>query len=478
MPHKKHLLTLRQALSDISEALRGSDRDFTTGSIGKAVFLLSLPMVLEMTMQSIFEVADIYFVGKLGADAIAAVGLTGTLIILVFAVGIGFSMGATALVARRIGEHRPDLAARVAAHAIGITVLLSLPFSLVGIFFAPELLQLMGASPDVVNVGTGYCQLLFGGNVTIMLLFVINAVFRGAGDASVAMKALFLANTLNIILDPILIFGLGPIPAFGIEGAAIATIIGRAIGVCFQLYILTRGSGRLSMTRAAMVMNPAIVRNLIKVSIPGIIQFLVSTASWILVVRLVTLFGDAAVAGYTVAVRIIIFTLLPSWGLSNAAATLVGQNLGAKQPQRATDSVRICSYYNVGFLAVVTLGLLVYAPVIISWFTTDPPVAREGIICLRYIACGYIAEGVGMVLMQAFNGAGDTRTPTWINGLALWVFQLPAGYFLAVTMGLGTAGIYIGAALAQFVLAALAYGMFKTDKWKYALPTQELSGNL
>lgn len=459
-------------LSDLRESLAGSSRDFTTGSMKKAVFLLSVPMILEMTMQSIFEVMDVYFVSKLGAEAIAAVGLSGTLIILVFAVGIGFSMGATALIARRIGEHDPETASRVAGHAIVMTILLSIPFSVIGIFYAPELLQLMGAEPAVVDAGVGYCRLLFGGNVTIMLLFVINAVFRGAGDANIAMESLILANTLNIILDPILIFGWGLIPAYGVEGAAIATIIGRSVGICYQLINLTSNRGRVRLMWSAISYSASIARNLVRVSLPGIFQFLVSTASWIVVVRLVTMFGGDAVAGYTIAVRVIIFTLLPSWGLSNAAATLVGQNLGAGKPDRAVESVMVCARYNSIFLGAITVILLVYAPSIMLLFTDDPNVVKEGIACIRLIALGYIAEGVGMVMMQAFNGAGDTRTPTWINGVALWLFQLPAGYLLAVTIGLGSAGVYLAAALAQFVLALVAVLMFRTGRWREIDPTK------
>ena len=447
-------------------AIKGTTEDFTTGNIRRAVLLLSIPMVLEMFMQSVFEVADIYFVGKLGPDAIAAVGISGTLVILIFAVGIGFSMGATALVARRIGEKNPEGAARAAVHVIGVTALLSIPFSVAGIIYAPEMLTLMGASESVVEIGYNYCALLFGGNATIMLLFVINAVFRGAGDPTMAMRALGLANLLNIILDPILIFGLGPIPALGIEGAAIATIIGRSIGVVYQLVSLGRKGRHLSVTRKSFVYDPELLQTLIKVSLPGIIQFLVATASWIIIVRLVTIFGDTAAAGYTIGVRIIIFTLLPSWGLANAAATLVGQNLGAEKPERAETAVFICARYNMGFLLVVTLLLLVASPTIVGWFTTDQGVIREGVACLRIIAFGYVPEGLGMVMMQSFNGAGDTRTPTLINWLALWVFQLPAAYLLGVTVGFETSGIYMGAALAQFVLAGLSFYLFRKGKWK------------
>lgn len=459
-------------LADLRESLAGSSRDFTTGSMKKAVFLLSVPMILEMTMQSIFEVMDVYFVSKLGADTIAAVGLSGTLIILVFAVGIGFGMGATALVARRIGEHNPEMASRVAGHAILMTIVLSIPFSLVGAFYAPDLLRLMGAEPAVVEAGVGYCRLLFGGNATIMLLFVINAVFRGAGDANIAMESLVLANILNIILDPILIFGWGPIPALGVEGAAIATILGRATGICYQLVNLTSRRGRIRLTWAAFTFSVQIIRNLVRVSLPGIFQFLVSTASWLLVVRLVTIFGGEAVAGYTIAVRIITFTLLPSWGLSNAAATLVGQNLGAGKPERAVQSVMVCARFNSVFLGIITVVLLIFAPQLMHLFTHEPAVVAEGIACIRFIAVGYVAEGIGMVMMQAFNGAGDTRTPTWINGVALWLFQLPAGYLLAVTVGIGSSGVYLAAGLAQFVLAILAVLMFRTGKWRSIDPTR------
>ncbi|NND72782.1 MAG: MATE family efflux transporter [Rhodothermales bacterium] len=430
-------------------------------------------MVLEMLMQSIFEVADVIFVGRLGPDALAAVGISGTLVILIFAVGIGFSMGATALVARRIGEKNPEAAAQAAVHVIVLTILLSIPFSIVGVAYAPELLRLMGASESVVSVGSGYCALMFGGNATIMLLFVINAVFRGAGDPSVAMWSLFVANALNIVLDPLLIFGIGPFPELGIEGAAIATIIGRSLGILFQIFSLSRSRNHMSIKRSSFSYDPAIVRSLASVSIPGIIQFLVSTASWIIVVRIVTLFGDVAAAGYTVGVRIIIFTLLPSWGLANAAATLVGQNLGAGKPDRAEKSVYICARYNTGFLFGITVLLMLFAPSLIGIATKDPDVIREGVACLRIIAIGYVPEGLGMVMMQSFNGAGDTRTPTLINALALWVFQLPAAWFLGVQFGLDTSGVYLGAAMAQFVLAALSFWFFRRGSWK----TLKLSGS-
>ncbi len=423
-------------------------------------------MVLEMLMQSVFELADIFFVSRLGADAIAAVGLTASLLILVFAVGMGLSMAATAMVARRMGEKDPEAASVAAFQVLMLGVLVSLPMAVGGAIFAPELLRLMGATEAVVAVGAPYCALLFGTNAVILLLFLINAIFRGAGDAVQAMRALGLANALNIILDPLLIFGLGPFPEMGITGAALATVIGRAVGVAYQLGVLRRGVGRLHLNRAAVRFNGEVMQRMLRISGPGVVQYLVSSASWIVIIRLVAVFGSAAVAGYTIGVRVVLFALLPSWGMGNAAATLVGQNLGAEQPARAERAVWITSFYNAVFLTLVAVGLLFVAEPIMRFFTDEAAVVRIGTDFLRILAFSYPAFAFGMVTVQAFNGAGDTVTPTWINLFTAWLFQLPLAWALAHGLGLGVEGIFIAIALAQAALAVVGVLVFRKGWWK------------
>lgn len=452
---------------DLRAAIRGSRYDFTKGHLGRAIFLLSVPMVLEMFMQAVFEVADIFFVGRLGADAVAAVGLAASLVILVFAVGIGLSMAVTATVARRIGERDPDGAAVSTVQALVVCGLVSLPVTVVGILYAPDLLRLMGATEAVVATGSGYTAVLLGGNLTILLLFLINAVFRGAGDAALAMRALWLANVLNIALDPLLIFGLGPIPAMGVTGAAVATSVGRGIGVLYQVLVPLRGRSRVHLHTHHLRFDAGVMRRLLRVSWTGILQYLIGTASWLGIIRIMALFGSAAVAGYTIAVRVIIFVLLPSWGLGNAAATLVGQNLGAGQPERAARSVWITAFVNAAFLGLVTLLMQGLARPAIALFTPDDPVIAYGTECLVIVSLSYVFWAFGMVVVQAFNGAGDTVTPTWINLGCFWVLQIPLAYVLAMPFALGPAGVFIAIALAQSVLAAVGVLAFRRGTWQH-----------
>ena len=452
--------------ASVREAVTGTQQDFTEGSLGRAIMLLSVPMVIEMLMQSVFELADIFFVSRLGAEAVAAVGITASLLIFVFAIGLGLSMATTAMVARRMGEGNPQAAARTAYQAIVLAVIVSIPLAVAGAIFAPDLLRLMGASERVVDIGTTYCRVALGSNATILLLFLINAVFRGAGDAVAAMRALGLANLLNIVLDPLLIFGLGVIPEMGVTGAAVATAIGRAVGVGYQISVLVRGTGRLRLGRESLHFDVAVAKRMLRISGPGVVQYLVGSASWIMIIRLIAVFGSAAVAGYTIGVRVIIFALLPSWGMGNAAATLVGQNLGARKPERAERAVWIASIANAAFLSVVAVGLLIFARPVMHLFTNDPAVVEVGAELLRYIAYSYPFFALGMVMVQAFNGAGDTVTPTWINLFCYWLIQIPLAYLLAHPLGFGAEGIFIGIAVAQVIFAFVGIWVFRKGWWK------------
>ncbi len=451
---------------DIKEAISGSDQDFTEGSLSRAITLLSIPMVLEMSMESLFAIVDVFFVSRLGGSAVAAVGVTESLLMILFGVAIGVSMGTTAMVARRIGEKDEKGASIGAAQAIWLGVAVSFPIAVVGFFFTPELFGLMGASGDVLRMGAGYGQWMFTGNVTIMLLFLNNAIFRGAGDAAIAMRVLWISNGINIILDPCLILGLGPFPELGVTGAAIATNIGRGTGVLFQFYMLSRGSSRVHIHKDNFHLRLSVLVKLIKVSIGGIFQFLIATASWVGLVRIIALFGSSAIAGYTIALRIIVFTILPSWGMSNAAATLVGQNLGAQKPDRAEKSVWVTGLWNAVFLGVVSVVFIVFAEPLIGIFTTEPDVLNYGASCLRFVSYGYIFYGYGMVLVQAFNGAGDTYTPTVINFFCYWLFQIPLAYGLAVSLNLDAHGVFLAITISESILTVVALLAFRRGKWK------------
>ncbi|AZJ36347.1 MATE family efflux transporter [Tenacibaculum singaporense] len=448
------------------DAVLGRQQDFTTGSIRKAIFLLAIPMILEMLMESIFALVDIIYVSRVSVNAVATVGLTESVLTLVYAVAIGLSMAATALVARRTGEKDSEGANQTAVQVIFLGVFISILISIVGIVYPREILALMGGEPDLIAEGYGYTRVLLGGNITVMLLFLINAVFRGAGNASIAMWTLILSNGLNIILDPIFIFGLGPIPAYGVEGAAIATTIGRGTAVIAQLGVLFFGAGKIKIAVKDLVVRVSVMINLIKVSLGGIGQFIIGTSSWVFLMRIMSEFGSEVLAGYTIAIRIMMFTLMPAWGMSNAAATLVGQNLGAQQPERAEKSVWITSKYCAFFMGAVSLIYIFFAPTFLGWFSENTEVVENGALCLRIMAAGYIAYAYGMVVIQSFNGSGDTKTPTYINFVCFWLFQLPFAYVMAITLGFGPIGVFLAITLAEVLIAVVGIWMFKKGKWK------------
>lgn len=459
-------ITLKQFLKYFKIAVTGKEQEFTSGSIRRAVFMLSIPMILEMLMESIFALVDIMYVSKVSVNAVATIGLTESVITLVYAVAIGLSMAATAVVARRVGEKDIKGASQAAVQVIILGIAVSILISGIGILYPKEILQLMGAEPDLIAEGYGYTQVLLGGNITIMLLFLINAIFRGAGNASVAMWTLILSNGLNIILDPMFIFGFGPIPAFGVEGAAIATTIGRGTAVLFQLVILFYGYSKIKIGIKDLVVRIGVMFNLIKVSLGGIGQFLIGTSSWVFLMRIMSEFGSEVLAGYTIAIRVMMFTLMPAWGMSNAAATLVGQNLGAQKPDRAEQSVWKTGRYTAYFMGLVSLVYLVFATHIIELFNTQPDVVKYGSLCLRVLAAGYIFYAYGMVVIQSFNGAGDTKTPTYINFVCFWLFQLPFAYLTAITLDFGPIGVFASITAAEVLIAVIGIIWFKKGKWK------------
>jgi putative MATE family efflux protein len=452
--------------SVLKEALAGSDRDYTEISIPRAIALLAIPMVLEMSMESLFGLVDVFFVSRLGKDAVAAVGFTESVLTVVFGVAIGLSMSTTALVARRIGEKDPERAAVAAAQAIWLGVFVSVVFAFAGAVGAPQILRIMGAEPGVVEQGAVYTAVILGSSVAIFQLFLLNAVFRGAGDAAVALRVLVYSNGLNIVLDPCLIFGLGPFPELGLLGAAIATTVGRTAGVVYQLWILFRGTGRIRVLPAQMRLNLAVMWQLIRISFNGILQVQIATASWLLLVRLMASFGSAALAGYTIAIRVIVVTILPAWGMSNAAATLVGQNLGAARPDRAERSVWLSALYNMVFLGAVAAFFLLFAEPVIGIFTQDPDVLPHGVDCLRFIAYGFVFYAYGMVIVQAFNGAGDTRTPTIVNFFCYWLWQIPLAWVLSQLLEMGPRGVFLAIAISESTLAVVGVYLFRLGRWK------------
>ncbi|HEU0175518.1 MAG TPA: MATE family efflux transporter [Blastocatellia bacterium] len=447
-------------------AIRGSEQNFTEGGIGRAIFLLSVPMVLEMMMESLFGIVNVYWVAHLGKEQAAAVGVTESLLTIVFTVALGLSMGTTAMVARRIGERDPEGAARVAEQAILLGVLISIPIGIVGALFSKQLFQAMNAEAGVSLVGGGYMAVIFGANMVIMLLFLINAIFRGAGDAAIAMRALWIGNLINLVLDPCLIFGLGPFPELGVTGSAVATTIGRGCAVIYQFSRLSGGRSRVPVSFNRLLPDFGLMKNLLRISLGGMFQFLVATAAWMLLMRIVGLFGAAAQAGYTIAIRIIIVALLPSWGMSNAAATLVGQNLGAQKPERAEKSVWLAGHSNAVFLGGVAVVFVLIPDFLIRVFTPDQTVIPFGVDALRYISFGYIFYGYGMVMAAAFNGAGDTYTPTIMNLICFWLIQIPLAYTLAKWTGLETTGVFLAITIAESVLAVIAMLVFRRGKWK------------
>jgi putative MATE family efflux protein len=449
----------------LKEALLGSHQDFTKGDLNRAILLLAIPMILEMCMESLFGIVDVFFVSRLGADAVATVGLTESLLTLVFGVAIGLSMATTAFVARRVGEHDNVGAANAAVQAIILGLLVSLAVGIVGIAYAPHLLHLMGSTPTV-EANSRYTQIMLGGSAAIFMLFLINAIFRGAGDAALAMRTLWLANAINIVLDPCLINGWGPFPKLGVLGAAVATTTGRTIGVLFQLWQLGSSKNRINVRPNQVRLNPIVMWKLLKVSFTGILQFLVATASWMALVRIVSFFGSAAVAGYTIALRLLIFTILPSWGFSNSAATLVGQNLGAGHPQRAEDAVYRTASLNTIYMSCIFILFVFFPQVFIGIFTHDPAVSAPATACLRTFGLAYISYSWGMVLTQAFNGAGDTVTPTLINLLSFWVIQIPVAYLLAIHYSLGPQGAFWAVPIADLVFTISALILFRRGTWK------------
>ena len=458
--------SLTRILSDLKESLSVTEQDFTTGSIGRAVTLLAVPMVLELSMQSVFGVVDLFFVARLGSRAVATVGLTEAVLTIVFAIATGLGMGATALVARRIGEKSPGAAALATGQAIIASLAISIPISLAGLLSAGSILELMGASRGVVEVGTGYNLVMLTGSATILLLFVINAVFRGTGDALTAMRVLWAANLLNMVLDPLLIFGLGPFPEWGVTGAAVATTLARAAGVLYQLAILSSPRSRLPLTARCFRLNAALLWKLIRISLGGVLQLLIGTASWLGLVRIIAVFGNAALAGYTIGLRIIVFAILPSWGMSNAAATLVGQNLGAGQPDRAERSVWLTGFANMVFLALLTVTFVVLAEPLARLFTAEAEVIPHAVDCLRFISYGYVFYAYGMVVSQAFNGAGDTYTPTLANFVCYWILQIPLAYFLAFPAEMGVRGVFAAIAISESILAVVIVLLFRRGRWK------------
>jgi putative MATE family efflux protein len=468
-------MTFKQAFSNklsniyilARQSLNGQAQEYTTGSIRRAVILLAIPMVLEMCMESVFALVDIFFVSHLGKHATSVVGLTESVITIVYALAVGMSMAATAMVARRVGEKNNAAAAKAGMQAIFVAVLVTVAISIPGFIYAADILRLLGAEPASIAEGINYIRIMMGGSIVVMLLFLINGVFRGAGNAMIAMKSLWLANLCNIILCPVFIRGFGPIPAFGVTGAAIATTVGRAIGVCYQLYYLFNGKQLVRFSLKQFIPDWKIIRSVIDVAWPATLQFLIGSGSWIVLASLVVQTGASeASAGYQIAIRIVIFFILPAWGMSNAAATLVGQNLGAGQPLRAEESVIKTAKYNAIFMGSVSLLMVVFAPAIISFFTKEEKVAAYAIQAVRIISSGYLFYGVGMVLVSAFNGAGDTRTPTVINLFCFWCFQVPFAYLMAKTAGLGPIGVFIAIPVAETLISLVAYILFKKGKWK------------
>lgn len=448
------------------EAILGTEQDFTEGSISRGVFLLAAPMVIEMFMESTFAIVDVFWVTHLGANAVATVGLTESMLTLVFSVAIGLSLSATAMVARRIGEKDPAGAATAATQAILLGVSIAAVLGLPGYFLAPRLLEWMGAPADLISTGHRFTAVMLGGSVTVMLLFLNNAIFRGAGDASIAMRVLAISNAINIVLDPCLIFGWGPFPELGLTGAAVATVTGRATGVAYQFWLLLRGHGRVRLRLRDFRIVPPVLASLVRVSATGVLQFAIAHTSWILLVRIISAFGSTAVAGYTIGIRIFIFAILPSWGLSGAAATMVGQNLGARRPERAERAVYLTAFYNSLALAAVAVVFIGVPEPLVRWFTHDRAVVAHAVDCLRIIGCGNLAYAFGMVLVQAFNGAGDTVTPTLINLVGFWLLEIPLAWALAFPAGMEVRGVFVAIPVSELVVTLISFGIFRRGRWK------------
>jgi putative MATE family efflux protein len=453
-------------LETLQEALRGSEQDFTEGSLRRAIFLLAVPMVLELSMESLFAIVNIFWVASLGAAAVATVGLTEAMEVLVFAVAMGLSAGAGAFVSRRIGEKDPQGASAAAGQAVLIGLVISILIGVPAAYFAETLLGLMSNDASITKVGFGYTAVMFGGTYSIILIFLINAIFRGAGDAAIAMRVLIVANIVNLVLDPCLIFGWGPFPAMGVAGSAVATTVGRSVGVGYQLYCLFHPGSRISLTGSHLRPNVPLMRDLLAVSLPGMLQHLISTASWLALARIVAQFGAIATAGYTIAIRIIVVTILPSWGLGGAAATLMGQNLGAGKPERSERAGWLCGFYNMIFLGLVSVVFIFYSEPLVRIFTNEEPVIAVGKDALRLISYGYVLYAYGLVLVQAFNGAGDTVTPTVINIFCYWLFEIPLANYLASTAGMGPSGVFTAVTATESLIAVCGIVAFKMGRWK------------
>lgn len=465
-PTSTQKIDFKELWKDAKEAISGSERDFTETSLKHAIFILAVPMVLEMIMESVFAVVDIFFVSKLGAGAVATVGITESVMTVVYAIGSGLSMATTALVARRIGEKRKKEAGEVAFQAILAGIFVSLLIGIPGVIFAKEFLLLMGATSEMAEEGWLYPAIIFGSNSVVMLLFIINAVFRSSGDAAISMRVVWFANIINLVLDPILIFGIGPFPEMGLAGAAIATGIGRGIAVLYQFYLLFKGNYRIKLYLENIKVKLEVMAELLRISGGGILQNLVATSSWIFLVRIIAVSGPEALAGYTIALRIILFALLPAWGISNAAATLVGQNLGAQRPDRAEKSVWITSYVNMVFMGITGLVLVFFPHFFIRLFIQEEVVLMNGVLALRIVSFGFLFYALGMVLIQGFNGSGDTFTPTKINLICFWLIEIPLAYLLAIVFEKGLAGASIAILTAESFLALFALILFKKGKWK------------
>jgi putative MATE family efflux protein len=457
---------IKTFFKDVREAVSGSEQDFTEGKLSRAILLLSIPAVLEMVMESVFVIVDIYFVSKLGSDAVATVGITESMVTIIYAIAIGLGTATTSLVSRRIGEKNPDAASVAAFQAILTGIVVSFLIGLPGALFSKKLLGLMGASDIIINSMSGYTKIMLGGNIVIMMLFIINAIFRSAGDAAVAMKVLWIGNIINIVLDPCLIFGLGPFPHMGVVGAAVATSIGRGTAVLVQFYLLFYGRKRIRLSIKHFVVDFKTMIKLLKLSFGSIGQNLIGTTSWIALVRITSSFGSEVVAGYTIAMRIIGFTILPSWGISNAASTLVGQNLGAKKPERAERAVWVTGWVNMILLSVIGLILVLFPDIFIRVFIHDENVIKSGVLGLRIVSIGFVAYGLGMVLVNSFNGAGDTSTPLKINIFAFWLVEIPLAWLLAIKAGLNEEGVFIAIVVAESLMTLIAWIVFRKGKWK------------
>jgi putative MATE family efflux protein len=463
------LTTSREAprfWASVREAIHGSHQDFTAGSINRAIFLLAIPMVLEMVMESLFAVVDIFWVARLGADSVTTVGLAESMLTIVYAVALGLSLSTTAMVARRIGEKDREGAAIAGGQAIILGIAVSIIVGAPGLILGRQLLKVMGASPSVLAIGSNYARIVLGASGVPLLLYLNNSIFRGAGDAAVAMRVLWLSNFVNLVLDPCLIFGLGPFPRLGVTGAAVATAVGRSVGILYQLVRLGRGTERICLLLRHLRPNVEVILRLARVSTNGILQFLIAQASWVVLVRFVSVFGSDAVASYTIAIRIIIFVILPSWGLSNAAATLVGQNLGARRPERAEESVWRTGLYNMIFLGSLGVLFVFTAEPVVRLFTHDPQVVPLGASCLRILSYGNVCYAYGMVMLQAFNGAGDTRTPTFVNFFGYWLIEIPLAYCLAIRVGRQAKGVFFAILAAEGIIALASILLFRRGRWK------------